>query len=86
MTNNHKKPPWLTQDNTTVKARFMETDLIQTPHYFRKFVLSLGKEIPYISFKFNPLNTETLLRGTVSMPPSVSTLMAALKFSFSQSY
>lgn len=34
MTNNHKKPPWLTQDNTTVKAHFTETGLIQTPHYF----------------------------------------------------
>ena len=46
MTNNHKNPPWLTQENTTVKARFMETGLIQTPHYFRQFVLSLGKETP----------------------------------------
>lgn len=82
MTNNHKKPPWLTQDNTTAKARFTETGLIPTPHYFRQFVLSLGKESPYISFKFNPFNTETLLRGTLSMPPSVSALMAALKFSF----
>ena len=39
MTNNHKKPPWLAQDNTTVEARFMETGLIPTPHYFQQFLI-----------------------------------------------
>ena len=69
VTNNHKKLPWLTQDHTTVKARFTETGLIQAPHYIRQFVLSLGKESPCISFKFKPLNTEAQSRETLSMPP-----------------
>ena len=36
-----------------------------TPHYYRQFGLSLGKESPYIFSKFNPLNTDTSLLRTV---------------------
>ena len=37
--------------------------------------LSLGKESPYMfSKKFNPLNTNTPLKGTLSMTPSGSVL------------
>ena len=39
---------------------------MRTPHYYRQFALSLGKESPYIFFKFNPLITDT------SYAPSVS--------------
>ena len=42
----------------TVKPRFTDTRL-QTHHYYGQFVLSLGKESPYIFSKFNPVNTET---------------------------
>ena len=42
----------------TVKLRFTDTCFIQTPHYFGQFAVSLGKESPYIFFKFKPLNTE----------------------------
>ena len=31
-----------------------------TPHYHGQFDLSLGKEISYISSKFNPLHNRTL--------------------------
>ena len=47
---------------------------LQTPHYCGQFALSLGKESPNIFFKFNPLNTDTPLTRTLSMPPSVSVL------------
>ena len=30
----------------TVKPRFLDTCLIKTPHYYRQFALSLGKESP----------------------------------------
>ena len=53
---------------STVKPCVADTCLTLTPHYYRQFVLSLGKESPslgkespYILFKFNPLNTDTLL-------------------------
>ena len=49
----------------TVKPR-----LIRTLHYYRQFALSLGKEISYIFFKFNPLNTDTPFIRTPSMVPS----------------
>ena len=39
--------------------RFLDTHLIQTPHYQGQFALSLGKESPYIFSKFNPLNPFT---------------------------
>ena len=43
---------------STVKAHSTNTSLIQTPHYYRQFPLSLGKESPYIFSKFNPLNMD----------------------------
>ena len=46
---------------STVKPCFADTRLTLTPHYYGHFVLSLGKESPYILFKFNPINTNTLL-------------------------
>ena len=58
----------------TVKPRFMDTHLIQTPHYYTQFALSLGKESPYIFSKFNPINTDTPLIQTLSMAPPVSIL------------
>ena len=45
------------------------TLLIQTPHYYGQFALSLGKESPYIFSKFNPLNTDTSLLRTVCFVP-----------------
>ena len=42
---------------TTVKPR-----LIRTPHYYRQFAFSLGKESPCSFSKFNPLNTDTFYR------------------------
>ena len=42
---------------TTVKPR-----LIRTPHYYRQFAFSLGKESPCNFSKFNPLNTDTFYR------------------------
>ena len=41
-----------------------------TPHYYRQFALSLGKESPYIFPKFNPLNMDTLLIQTLSLATS----------------
>ena len=40
-------------ESDTVKSPFTDTRLIQTPHYYGKFVLSQGKESPYIFSKFN---------------------------------
>ena len=40
-------------ESDTVKPPFTDTRLIQTPHYYGKFVLSQGKESPYIFSKFN---------------------------------
>ena len=37
----------------------MNTCLIQTPHYYGQFSLSLGKENSYMFSKLNPLNTDT---------------------------
>ena len=56
----------------TVKLRFTDTRLIRTPHYYRQFALSLGKESPYIFTKFIPLKTNTPLIRTPSRAPSVS--------------
>ena len=43
-----------------VKPRFTpDTCVIQTPHCYGQFALSLGKESPYILSKFNRLNTDT---------------------------
>ena len=59
----------------TVKPRFMDTHLLQTPHYDRQFGLSQRKERPCIFFKFNPINTDTPLIQRFSIAPSVSVLM-----------
>ena len=45
-----------------------------TSHYQGQFAPSLGKESPYISSKFNLLNTDTPLTRILSMAPSVSVL------------
>ena len=37
----------------------MNTRLIQTPHYYGQFSLSLGKENSYIFSNLDPLNTDT---------------------------
>ena len=59
----------------TVKTRFTpDTCLIQTPHFYGQFALSLGKQSPYILSKSNPLDTDTPLIRTLSMVPSVSVL------------
>ena len=63
----------LLQNLCIVKARFMDTRLIWTPHYYRQFSLSLGKK-PDISSIFNQLKTDTLLIQTFSMVHSVSIL------------
>ena len=44
----------------TVKSRFTDTHFVRTPHYYRQFALSLGKESPYVVSKVNPLNMDTL--------------------------
>ena len=53
-------------------AKTMSATLIWTPNYYGQFTLSLGKESPFISLKFNPLNTDSLLIRTLSMAPLVS--------------
>ena len=59
----------------TVKTRFTpDTCLIQTPHFYGQFALSLGKQSPYIFSKSNPLDTDTPLIRTLSMVPLVSVL------------
>ena len=40
----------------TVKSRFTDTRLIQTPLYYGQFAVSLGKTSPCIFSKFNPLD------------------------------
>ena len=44
---------------STFKA-VQSNSALRTPHYYRQFALSLGKESPCIFSKFNPLNTDTL--------------------------
>ena len=59
----------------TVKTRFTpDTCLIQTPHFYGQFSLSLGKQSPYIFSKFNPLNTDTPFIRTLSIVSSLSVL------------
>ena len=59
----------------TVKTRFTpDTCLIQTPHFYGQFALSLGKQSPYIFSKFNPLNTDTPFIRTLSIVSSLSVL------------
>ena len=55
------------------KPLFPNTHLIRTRHYY-EVALSVGKESPYIFFKFNPLDTDTPLLWTIFMAPSVSVL------------
>ena len=40
-------------EKITVKLCFTNTSPIWTPHYYRQFALSLGKERPYIFPKLN---------------------------------
>ena len=56
----------------TVKPRLTDTHLIRSPHYYRQFALSIGKESPYSFSKFKPLITDTPLIQTLSMASSVS--------------
>jgi len=49
----------LTFNCITVTPHFTDTYLIQTPHYYGQFALSLGKESPYIFFRFDLLNMDT---------------------------
>ena len=59
----------------TVKTRFTpDTCLIQTPHFYGQFALSLAKQSPYIFSKFNPLNTDTPFIRTLSIVSSLSVL------------
>ena len=51
----------------TVKPRLTDTRLIRTPHYYGQFALSLGKEMPYILQKFEPLITDTSLIRPMSV-------------------
>ena len=60
--------------HNTVKPCFWDTRLIRTAHYLVLFALSLGKESPNIFSKFNLLNTDTPLKGTLCVAPSVSIL------------
>ena len=65
------------QNWNTVKARFTDTRLIRTPHYYEQFALSPRKESLHIFSKFNPLtasSTDTSLIQTLSMASSVSLL------------
>ena len=55
--------------STWYSSRCTETHLIRTPHYYGQFALSLGKEIPYIFSKFNPLDMDTSLLRTVCFVP-----------------
>ena len=54
--------------------------LVQTPHQYVKFALSLGKEIPYIFSKFDLLNIDTLFIHALSMAPSVTGSDCAKKY------
>ena len=62
---------WLAFKNKTQThlQSFTDTHLKWTPHYYRQFALSLGRESLYIFSKFNPLNTDTSLIGTLFMAP-----------------
>ena len=52
----------------------MDTYLIRTPHYYKQFALSLGKESPYIFQLIQPAHMDTPLIGKRFMAPSVSIL------------
>ena len=57
------------QSGYTVEPNFTNPRLIQTPHYYGQFALSLGNKSPYIFSKFNPLNTGTPLKHRVFVRP-----------------
>ena len=59
-------------DQMTEWFTYSQNCLIWTPHYYRQFALSPGKETPYIFSTFNLLNTDTQLMQTLSMAPSMS--------------
>ena len=67
-------PSLLASIGCAVKLRFKDTLLVRTSHYYRQFSLSLVKVSPHISFKFNPIKTDTPIIRTVSMAPSESVL------------
>ena len=48
------------------------TRLIRTPHYYKQFALSLGKESPYIFQLIQPAHMDTPLIGKRFMAPSVT--------------
>ena len=56
----------LTFNCVVVSPCFTDTYLIWTPHYYGQFPLSLGKENPYILFRFNLLSMVTLY-GSLSV-------------------
>ena len=60
---------WKTRDAYRTRAlyRQMDNHFIRTPHYYRQFALSLGKESPYIFSPFNLLNTDTFCGPPVSI-------------------
>ena len=62
-------PSLLASIGCTVKLRFKNTRLVQTPHYYGQFSLSLVKVSPHIFFKFNPIKTDTPIIQTLSMAP-----------------
>ena len=45
----------------------VEPRLVRTPRYYGQFALSLGKRLPYIFSKFNPLNSVTSYGPSVSV-------------------
>ena len=53
-----KKKPHKIHFHVFFQPHFTDTYLIQTPHYYGQFALSLGKEILYIFSTFNPFNAD----------------------------
>ena len=45
----------------------VEPRLVRTPRYYGQFTLPLGKRLPYIFSKFNPVNTVTSYGPLVSV-------------------
>ena len=62
-------------EKKTLTFFLQSTRFIQTPHYWKQFALSLGKESPYILSTLNPLNTDTPFIRKLSRVSSVSVLM-----------
>ena len=55
-----------------VQSNPADTRLIRTPHYYKQFALSLGKESPYIFQLIQPAHMDTPLIGKRFMAPSVT--------------